>query len=459
MTKLNFYNGLREIGGTFVEVETERAKCMFDFGFAEADRIDKNIKLRKDCFAADYAALGVLTPAHGIYDKVTAQKLKLQAYGETVQKCFFVISHMHIDHMGGLGMLDPDIPVYMSADSLRLYRRMEANGDIQVCGHENCIGISYGDSFTVEDITVKVLAVDHDVIGACGFLITTPDGSICYTGDYRFHGFHPELSEGFAQSVKGVDVMITEGVTVSSTKVDMLALDEPTKEECAAERTEERLQQEIKAFAQSALGLLVVNPYNRNVERIHRMLHTVKEAGRTLVLEQIQADYVAEFYPEDEICVYEETIHSEIFADGRLPENWKIVNRADLLAAPQSYVLQQDYTNIYELIDLKEIISYYIHMDGAPLGDYEPSFAKLHAFLDVFHIPYVYCATGGHASPYYLRHMIDAAEPKTLIPLHSFRPEQVMSEKAGARFLPEYGDTFILQQKEKEETDENISCQ
>ena len=32
---VKFVNGLKEIGGTFVEVETDRAKCMFDFGYAK----------------------------------------------------------------------------------------------------------------------------------------------------------------------------------------------------------------------------------------------------------------------------------------------------------------------------------------------------------------------------------------------------------------------------------------
>lgn len=444
MTKLNFYNGLREIGGTFVEVETEKAKCMFDFGFAVADRMDKNVKLRKDCYAADYAALGMLTPADGIYDKNTAKKLGIKAYGETKQECFFIISHMHIDHMGGLGMLDPGVPVYMSEDSLRLYRRLEANGDIEQRGHENCIGIPYGESFTIGDITVKVLPIDHDVIGASGFLITTPEGSICYTGDYRFHGFHPDVTEAFAQSVKGADVMITEGVTVSSVDVDMPALEAPTEEERAAERTEERLQEEVKERATTTEGLLVINPYNRNVERIHRLIHTVGEAGRTIVLDPVQADYVAAFYPEDEICVYREVIENSRFAEKKLPETWKTAGREDLLKAPAQYVLQLDYANMYELIDLKDVTAVYLHMDGGPLGDYDPSYRKMLSFLDAVGIPYEYKGTGGHAKPYYLRHMIDTIEPKTLIPLHSFRPEQVMSQKAKERFLPEYGQSYVL---------------
>lgn len=33
-------------------------------------------------------------------------------------------------------MLDQNLPVYMSEDSLKLYRRLEACGDIQVKGHK-----------------------------------------------------------------------------------------------------------------------------------------------------------------------------------------------------------------------------------------------------------------------------------------------------------------------------------
>lgn len=446
MTKLNFFNGLREIGGTFVEVETDKAKCMFDFGFAVADRMDKNVRDRKDCCASDYATLGMLTAADGIYDKKSAEKIGVKAYGEAGKDCFFVISHMHIDHMGGLGMLHPDVPVYMSSDSLRLYKRLEANDDLGNAGsHKNCIGIEFGESFTVGDITVKVLPIDHDVVGASGFLISTPDGSVCYTGDYRFHGFHPEVTEAFAKSVKGADVMITEGVTVSFADIDMVSLEPPTEEMQREERTEEKLLEEMKELAANAEGLLVINPYNRNVERMHRMNEALAETGRTLVMDAVAADYVAEFYPADTIHVYEESLHTGT-VDAKTPaDTWKIVSREELLANPKQYVLQIDYTDIYELIDLKNVTSAYLHMDGSPLGDYDPSYKKLHALLEVLEIPYEYKGTGGHAKPYYLRHMIDMIEPKTLIPLHSFRPEQVMSERAGARFLPQYGESFVLQ--------------
>ncbi len=36
MTKMKFYSGLKEIGGTVIGVETEKASCLFDCGFAYA---------------------------------------------------------------------------------------------------------------------------------------------------------------------------------------------------------------------------------------------------------------------------------------------------------------------------------------------------------------------------------------------------------------------------------------
>ncbi len=446
MTKISFYNGLREIGGTFVIVETEEARCMFDFGFAVSGRMDAKMRTRKNDFAADYVGLGALAAANGIYEEYTAHKTGLVPYGKEDKECFFVISHMHIDHMGGLGCLHPDIPVYMSADSYKLYRRIAANGEAQHREHKNCIGVKYGDEFTVGDIRVKVVAVDHDVVGACGFLITTPEGTICYTGDYRFHGFHPERSEAFGKTCAGADVLITEGVTASFEDVDMLSLSGPVE----GGRTEEDLQKELALLSCEEKGLLVVNPYNRNVERLHRMVGTFRENGRMLLLDTISADYVSAFYPQDEIVIYKETYDAvqgmeKTAAARNLPAAWKVVSREEVIAEPSKYAMLLDYADMYELLDLKEAAPRYVHMDGGPLGAYDPSYAKLKAFLEACDIFYDYKGIGGHAEPYYLRKMVDAIAPKTLIPLHSFRPEQVESDMAGQRILPSYGDSYALE--------------
>jgi hypothetical protein len=160
----------------------------------------------------------------------------------------------------------------------------------------------------------------------------------------------------------------------------------------------------------------------------------------------VQADYVQAFYPEDKLSVYENTLDE----DGRkkaVAAGFALVTQEMLQKAPEQYVLQLDYANLYELIDLKDVVSYYFHMDGAPLGSYDPSYQKMFSVLETLKIPYEYKGLGGHAAPYYLRHMVDTIAPKTLIPLHSFRPEQVNSSNVKERFLPKYGESYRLGRK------------
>jgi mRNA degradation ribonuclease J1/J2 len=230
--------------------------------------------------------------------------------------------------------------------------------------------------------------------------------------------------------------MITEGVTVSFAEVDMLTAEEPTEL-----RTEEKLQLRMGELAAQEKGLIVINPYNRNVERMHQLIHTLAAQERKLVMDVVQADYVAEFYPEDEICVYAETVHGE-----ELPAGAKLVTRAQLLAEPRHYVLQLNYRDEYELLDLKDCVSCYVHADGSPMGAYMPSYAKLYALLEQLGIPVESLGTGGHAQPYYIRQMIEAVQPDILVPLHSMRPEQVNAKRIGCRVLPREKDSIILEQ-------------
>lgn len=441
MTKITFYKGLNVIGGTFIKVETEKAVMMFDFGFTVMRDIDSNVRLRDGHIPEDFVRIGRLPAADGIYENSVASKIGCVPYGKTEKPHFFIISHMHIDHMGGLDMLDPYIPVYMSEDSLRLYRKLCAQGEFTYRAHKNCIGIPYGDNFTVGNIKVNVLPIDHDCTGATGFIIETPDGNIAYTGDYRFHGLNPEYTEGFGKTCHeaGIDIMITEGTNASWEEFDMLTLEKPVDEP----RTEYTLISEVDEILEGSYSLIIINPYERNVGRIHNLYNLCVKHQRKLVLDNAQADYLGEFYPDDKLCVYSETV-----GERPVPDGAELISRDEILANPNGYMLQLPYRDSYELLDLSGVAEVYLHMDGYPLGDYDPSCPKMQALLEKAGIEYVKLGLGGHASPWCLKHMIDTVSPKCLIPIHSQRPENVNSNNAGCRILPTGGQTIFLDKKE-----------
>ena len=436
---VKFVSGLKEIGGTFVEVETEKSKCMFDFGYARGGFMDQAIPLREEFAPSDLAFMGVLPKTDGVYDSRKAEILKVRPYGDpSIEKeCFILISHLHIDHIGGLGCLHPDIPVYMSEDSLRLYKRLVANNDVQGGEHTNCIGVKSGERFSVGDIDITPLEIDHDIKGACGFFIRSQGKTVCYTGDFRFHGYHSEQTFDFVNkaSEEDVDVLIFESTMVSHGDVEMLALTEPEE----WKRTEEDLLLELTERAKTSEGLLFADFYPRNVERVHRLIGAMEECGRNLVLDDMTADYVQEFYPEDKIHVYQETIKIK-----DRPDDWIRVSREDILAEPGKYMLQLEHMTLYETASFKDVASGFLHFDGPPLGDYDPAYGKMLGMLEAYGIPFERMGVSGHAEPYYLKYLIESINAKIYVPIHSFRPEQVISDKARKRLLPESGDIITL---------------
>lgn len=436
MTNITFYRGLRTIGGTLVGVETENTRCFFDFGYIVNDRLDPKISERKGHIVSDKIRLGLCADIDGIYAKEEISDLLIKGFDNEGKKTFFLISHMHIDHMQGLGMLDQEIPVYMSKESLTLYKELGRQGEYDYRMHENCVAMEYDIPLIIGDITVTAAKIDHDIIGACGFLIKTEEGDIAYTGDYRLHGYHPEYTREFAKKAADTDVLITEGVTVSFDDVDMLALDQTENQTENVCRTEYDLLDEVKNIAKDVTKLLVINPYNRNVERVYRIAEMLKKAGRTLLMDSVQAAYVAVFYPDFEISVYEPTAGEE--------NQFLKVTREELKEHPEKYVLQLAYENMYELLDLDTEGGIYMHCDGAPLGAYDPSFEKMKSLIEMLGMEYRYMGLGGHAKPASLKEILDTIKAVNLVPLHSFRPEQVVCAYS-KQILPKTNQTFSLE--------------
>ena len=441
MTTVRFRKGLDTIGGTFIEIETQQAKCMFDFGYTSATGvIDEEARSWKKRRAFEMVSLGLLAETDGIYQEADAKRLGLKPYDapDMDQESFFLLSHMHIDHMGAINMLAPEIPVYMSKESLQMYTALTEED--QEHAHSACIGLEPFVSATIGDITVQPVPIDHDIVGATGFLITTPDGTICYTGDYRLHGFHPEYTKKFAEVCKGVDLLITEGTTASfQDEIDMIGLTQPQPH-----RTEYDLIREIESLVKETQGLLVMNCYNRNVERMHALTQIAKEAGKTFVTDDETVRLLRAFYPNDEVAVYDMILKEGVNTAKTVPEGYELVSTRDMLANPKAYILHLGFQDIYLLCGLAHVIGLYAHFDGVPLGEYDVRYQKMKSILSQLGIEYRNLALGGHATPYDLRTVIDEISPRVLVPIHSARPWNVNSKSCEHRFLPKTDDVLLL---------------
>ena len=223
-TTIQFYSGLKTIGGTIISIQYGKSRVIFDFGLVynpSTNIFDGQINLRETAMRRDYLKLGLLPKIDGIYSEETPiHEPSILPASKSDVNTVILISHLHLDHMGVMGMIDPSIPVLMTDDSLRLYSILDTIGE-NIPGNRPYTSVPYNDSFSIGDIKITPLQVDHDVLGACAFHIETPTGSLVYTGDLRMHGAHPEYISSFIEQAKelGFDAIITEGTTLQSEEI------------------------------------------------------------------------------------------------------------------------------------------------------------------------------------------------------------------------------------------------
>ncbi|HPJ02505.1 MAG TPA: MBL fold metallo-hydrolase [Candidatus Limiplasma sp.] len=434
MTTLRFYQGLQTIGGTIIEIQTDTARCLFDFGLIYNPSLDARVLARPDAAVYDGLKTGAIAPIEGLFDADALCGLPLKPYGQTQPKPFVLISHMHIDHMGALGALAEGVEVYLSQDSLRLYRGLRKIKEAVPAYHRNTIGLPPMRWKTKGDLRFRMIPVDHDVPGASGLEIQTPDGRICYTGDLRLHGRGGEKPLAFADTVRNADVCITEGTTVSFIE-DFDAVD-PTMS-LEGGRSEAQVEAEIQNAAKANGGMVFINLYRRNVERVLALKHALQAAGRRFVMQYGTAVLFRQFYPNEPVAVFAPSLGTHVL------NNAETIARDTLREHPERFALDLPYEHLLEALDYDPAQSLYIHSDGVPLGAYDPGYQKLQDFLAREGIAYQAIGCGGHARPAHLKYILTRIAPKTLVPLHSLTPEK-MSIPGSKQLLPEAGMLYAL---------------
>ena len=399
-TGLSFLNLGSPTGLKFV-VEHGASRAMFEMGVEHAPGampFSLGLHPRPGRELPDLQAVGMaprMTGVLGSWDRRTA----------------LFLSHMHLDHVALAAWVHPEVPLYYP-------QRMEPV-------REACVRAGYlpwreppgtpvpdRDKVRVGDIEVEFVAVDHDLPGATGFLVRTPDLAFAYTGDHRWHGFHPEVTERFAEAARGVPVLVQEAVS--------LGWDPPVEVTPGVmpnlAQSEEDVIRGFGELLDCARGLVVVNLYPMNRLRVHALGACCAARGRVLVLERPAA----------------------VMAD------WPLVleDVGAILHEPRRYCVQLDFGSLPTLIDLRPPAgSVYVHSNGVPLGPYDPAYQVMLAWVRALGLEMVSLGSTGHSRPADIQRMVEAVGPRVVLPVHSRRPEALLVPGVPT-LLPEVGRRY-----------------
>lgn len=447
-TTIEFFGGLEVIGSSKILVTHGDARVLLDIGLdipAEKDLFRAPVGVgpasgseRADLALVDKLRRGVAPRVPGLWaEKWLSRDVRGDDLDFPGGDFAVFISHAHLDHMGLVGFVDPSIPVYASAETARLMAALEASGE-RVEGAAPSIRPIDG-PIRVGEIEVECIPVDHDVPGASGFLVTTPDGRLAFTGDIRFHGEHPERSWAFAERVRGVDVLVSEGTTLS--------WDVPSD----TPRTEDDVIADVDRLLAASNDLQLLAVYQRDVERMHRIVDSAQRADRRFIAPGHIAAFCARMRvpgvhawaaDRPERRSGREAVDAAR-ADGfTIPE----VSLADVQRDPGAYVVMPDALDFPSLGDLPiGPQTTLFHANGQPLGAFDASWwGPFQDWLEALGIRFQPGGCSGHATPDDLFRMLEIIKPRVVFPIHTFTPRRLIVPAGTKRVIAQYGLKYTM---------------
>jgi len=235
--EIKIIKGTNQIGGCITEITSKNTKILIDFG--------NDLEDTKDSFELD---------------GLTYNKSKYNAV---------FITHSHIDHIGLIGKINEDIPVYVEERSLKIY-----NITCDFCGEEKLNrkinAFKMYDEIQIDDIKVTPYRVDHSSYNSCMFVIECEDKKILHTGDYRLHGRKKDETLNNLKKIGKVDLLITEGTSLSR---NILEYD-----------TEEELEKEALEYMKKYDQVFIMHS-STNIDRTISFIKSALKTGKNYILD------------------------------------------------------------------------------------------------------------------------------------------------------------------------------
>lgn len=392
--KTIIHRGSGEIGGTCIQLSTDRTTILLDLGLPLSQK------------SKQFDLASIKTDA-------------------------VLISHPHQDHYGLIDMIGNDVPVYIGEvgknliDTTRILLRKGL--------HENsfCYFKSWK-PFIIGDFTITPYLVDHSAVDAYAFLIEAQGKRVFYSGDFRAHGRKSKLFEHIIKNPpRKIDLLFMEGTMMKRDNDEF-----PTEESVEAKILETIRNQENISFLISS---------SQNIDRIVSAYRACLKAGKILVidfytawvLEQLKK--VTDNVPAmdwENIRVYadfrqDRTVkdNQEFFGDFRKRVYNYRVRPEDLKANPAQYLYlakMSMYRRINSFKSEKSLNIIYSQWLGyLKCSNKEYSAAEeMAAYRQDRQVSFVYAHTSGHATVEDLQRFAGALKPKILVPIHTEQGEK-----------------------------------
>ncbi|MBR5156375.1 MAG: MBL fold metallo-hydrolase [Clostridia bacterium] len=374
--KIKIHRGQNQIGGSIIEISTEKARIFLDIGI-ELDE-DKELEVpqieglfcgKKDCDAV-------------------------------------FISHYHSDHIGLVDYLLPHIPVYMGNKAYKVMKSAYDYRDIEF--NFNPILIEDGVSIQVKDITITPILCDHSAFDSYMLLIEYDNEKTLYTGDFRANGRMD--FDKLLEKVPCVDNLIIEGTTLS-------------RENSIENIKEETLEKIAVEYLNKHKGPAFIMMSAMNIDRVITAKNIAKRTNRVFMQDIYTADITT--------SIGMTTENTRVFMTGGDKQYEKLKKYSDIKIGKNEisktpFIMSVRSSMKNYLLKLNELVSFEngVLFYGMWKGYLEkPQTKEFIEFMESKGVKVHILHTSGHADSNTIDKLIKDVKPKRIIPVHTENAE------------------------------------
>jgi ribonuclease J len=205
------------------------------------------------------------------------------AYLETIKHKLraYIITHGHLDHIGGLPHIVPQLPAPIYGSKFTIGRVEEI--------FEN-FGLPMPDGFELKTVTmnentherlkigeffVELVRVTHSIPGSTVIVLDTPVGRIINTGDFRLD---PNPLDHERTDVERLTELGNEGVLA-------LLSESTTTERLGRTPSESTIEQSFKDIMNQAPGRIFVGLFSTNMNRVQMIINAAVHSGKKVAMD------------------------------------------------------------------------------------------------------------------------------------------------------------------------------
>ena len=332
-----------------------------------------------------------------------------------------VLTHGHLDHIGAVRYLFEDVvpPIVVGSDlTLGLVKNLLLG---KLRDSIDFREVKSGSIVSIGKFILEFIHVTHSIPASLGIAVTTSEGTVFYTGDYKID---PTPVNDLQTDISRLKLLKERGVIA-------LFSDSTNADESGFTGSESSITKNLAKIFEQSTGRVITATFSTNIYRIQQFIDVSQKSGRKVIFDGRSLVESVKISHKLGYLKIPEGIEVDVSSISAIPKRQITLITTGTQGEPMSGLVRIS-NGMHDGINITKGDTVVISADPIPgnervISNTVNKLFKLGAFVyyrkeDGIHV-------SGHCSQEDIRFMIDLVKPKYFVPIHGEYKHLIYAKK------------------------------